>query len=252
MEQDTLKFLNKAYTLAAILVLGVLIFFVGQMVYQFKYLDQQIMNQITVSGEGKVYIKPDIAKVSLGVETTGLTTAEVIKKNTEKMNAVIQALKDQGIEEKDIQTANYSLSPLYNWTEAAGRVFQGYTLSQSINVKIRNFEKVGDILQQAVVKGANLTSNLQFTLEDPEQAKQEAREKAITAAKEKAQNLANASGINLGKIVNVYENYVYPMYDSVSIYGKGGGLEMESAPSPVIQPGETEISVTINLTYQIK
>jgi uncharacterized protein YggE len=103
---------DRFFMLIAILVLGILIYFVGQMVYQFKYLDQQTINQITVSGEGKAYVKPDIAKVSLGVETTGLTTAEVIEKNTAKMNAVIKAVKDQGVEEKDIQTANYSLSPL--------------------------------------------------------------------------------------------------------------------------------------------
>ncbi len=251
MEEQTIKFLNKVFMLAAILVLGILVFFVGQIFYQFQVLDQQNMNQITVSGEGKIYAKPDIALVSLGVETTGLTTADVIKKNTDKMNAVIQAVKDQGVEEKDIQTTNYSLSPLYNWTEAAGRIFQGYTLTQNLQVKIRDFTKVGDILQNAVSKGANLASNLQFTIEDPEQYKQEARQKAVEQAKEKAKNLAQASGISLGKIVNVYENYAYPMYESKAL-GLGGGAISSVAPSPTIEPGQSEIAVTINLTYRVK
>ncbi len=249
MEEQTMKLLNKTFTLASVLVVGVLVFFAGQMFYQSKIVDQQITDQITVSGEGKAYVKPDIALVNLGVTTQGNTTADVIKRNTEKMNVVIKAVKDQGVEEKDIQTTNYSLSPLYNWTEAAGRVFQGYTLDQSLSVKIRDFTKVGTILQQAVAGGANLTSNLQFTLEDPEKARQEAREKAIKVAKEKAQNLAEASGIKLGKIVNVYENYAYPMYDSRAL-GMGGAAP-ESAPAPVIQPGQTEIDVTINLVYRI-
>lgn len=251
MDEQITKLLNKAVWVAAILVLGVLIYFAGQMTYQFKMLDQQNMNQITVSGEGKVYAKPDIALVGLGVTTTGLTTADVITKNTDKMNAVIQAVKDQGVEEKDIQTTNYSLAPLYNYTEAAGRVFQGYTLEQDLQVKIRDFDKVGDILQKAVAEGANLTSNLQFTIENPEQYRQEARTKAIEQAKQNAQNLADSSGITLGKLVNIYENYAYPIYSATKAVGMGGGIA-ESAPSPVIQPGQTEIDITVNLTYRVK
>ncbi|KKQ21512.1 MAG: hypothetical protein US35_C0022G0007 [Parcubacteria group bacterium GW2011_GWA2_37_10] len=89
MEEQTIKFLNKIFTLAVVLVLAVLVYFVGQMIYQFKVLDNQIMNQISVSGEGKVYAKPDVAVVDLGVTTQGNTTADVIKINTDKMNAVI-------------------------------------------------------------------------------------------------------------------------------------------------------------------
>jgi hypothetical protein len=250
-ESKQLDLSNRFFIIIAILVLGVLIYFVGQMMYQFQSLDQQSMNQITVTGEGKVYVKPDIALVSLGVKTTGLTTADVMKKNTEKMNEVIKSIKDNGVDEKDIQTTNYSLSPLYNYTEAAGRVFQGYTLDQNLDVKIRDFTKVGDILQWAVSSGANLTSNLQFTVENPEQYKQEARAKAIEQAKANAMDLVKVSGITLGKLVNIYENSTYPMYNSTKAIGMGGGV-MESAPAPVIQPGQTEIDITVNLTYRVK
>jgi len=249
MEEQTTKIFNKLSVSFGLLVLGLLVFLAGQMFYSFKALDQQNMNQITVSGQGKVYAKPDIALVSLGVETTGLTTADVISKNTEKMNAVVQAVKDAGVEEKDIQTTNYNLAPLYNWTEGAGRIFQGYTLTQNLQVKIRDFTKVGKILQDAVAKGANLTSNLQFTIENPEQFKQEARAKAIEQAKQNAQNLASSSGINLGKLVNVYENYAYPMYETSKAVGLGGA---GMAPSPTIEPGQSEISITVNLTYRVR
>lgn len=242
---------DRFFMLIAILVLGVLVFFVGQMIYQFKYLDQNYKNQITVSGEGKVYAKPDIALVNLGVTTQGSTTADVISKNTQKMNAVIKAVKDLGVEEKDIQTTTYSLNPLYNYTEAAGRVFQGYTLDQNIEVKIRDFTKVGDILQKATAAGANLTGNLQFTIDNPEQLKTEARAKAIAAAKTNAQNLVKESGITLGKLINIYENYVYPMMYSNIAKGMGGGAS-ESIPEPQIEPGQTEINVTINLIYEVR
>src|SRR3989344_5583030 len=93
MEEQTLKFLNKIYFLAAILIAGTLVFFVGQMFYQSKILEFQNTYQITVSGEGKIYAKPDVAVVSLGVTTEAATVADVTKNNTEKMNAVIEAIK---------------------------------------------------------------------------------------------------------------------------------------------------------------
>jgi len=251
MEQETSQFLKRVYILAAILAAAAVIFVFGQIAYQQKYLSLQSQYQVTVSGEGKVYVKPDIATVGLGVTTTGLTTSDVISRNTTKMNVVIQAIKDSGVEDKDIQTTNYSLSPQYNYTEAAGRIFQGYTLEQNLQVKIRDFTKVGDVLQKAVVAGANLTSNLQFTIENPEQFKQEARAKAIEQAKNNAKNLAETSGIALGKIINIYENYAYPVMYNTAL-GKGGASMDSAVPAPVIQPGQQEIDVTINLTYQVK
>jgi len=123
-------------------------------------------------------------------------------------------------------------------------------LEQDVQVKIRNFTKIGDILSQATSKGANLAGDLQFTIDNPEQFKEEARAKAIAQAKANARNLAKESGINLGKIINVYENY-YPIAYNTSIKAMGGGIP-DSAPVPTIQPGQQEIDVTINLTYQVK
>lgn len=252
MEDQTKKFLDKTFMLAAILVVGILIFLVGQMIYQNKSLEQQNQNQITVSGEGKIYAKPDVAIVSLGVNTTGATVAAVTQSNTDKMNAVITAIKNLKIDEKDIQTTNYNLTPLYNYTEAAGRIFQGYTLDQNIQVKIRDFTKIGDVLSQATSNGANLTGDLQFTIDNPEQFKEQARAKAIAQAKANAQNLAKESGVNLGKLINVYESSnPYPVMYSNSAKGIGGGVP-EAVPTPVIQPGQQEIDVTINLTYQVQ
>jgi len=251
MEEQTLKFLNKAFWLAAILILGILVFFIGLMVYDFKFLGNQNQNQITVTGAGKVYAKPDVALVSLGVTTTGLTTADVIKNNTDKMNAVIQAVKGAGVDEKDIQSTNYNLYPQYNYTEITGRLFEGYTLEQNIQVKIRDFSKLGDVLSKATEKGANLAGSLQFTIDNPEQFKELARAKAIEQAKANAENLATTAGIRLGKIINVYENnYIYPEYSLNKAVGMGGGAA--SAPVPTIEPGQQEVNITINLTYQVK
>jgi uncharacterized protein YggE len=269
MEDKNFQLLNKAFILGAVLVVGVLVFFVGQLFLQNKAISQQNNYQITVSGEGKIYVKPDVAVVNLGVTTDGDTVAEATKSNTEKMNAVIESVKAQGVDEKDIQTTNYSLSPVYETittpvaydlkaeiyissiapTRTSSKV-TGYKISQNIEVKVRNFEKVGDILSKATGSGANQVGDLQFTIDNPEQFREQARASAIEKAKANAQNLAKTSGVKLGKIINVYENY-YPVYSSA----KGmGGATMDSAVPvvPVIQPGQQEVTVTINLTYQVK
>ena len=250
MDEQIKKLLNKTFMLAAILVAGILVFFVGQIIYQSQLLGQQNANQITVTGTGKIYAKPDVALVSLGVTNTGATVAIVTKGNTDKMNAVIEAVKGLKIDEKDIQTTNYSLTPLYNRTEKTGNVFQGYTLSQNIEVKIRDFAKIGDVLSQGTANGANLVGDLQFTIDNPEQLKDQARAKAIAQAKDNAQNLAKESGVKLGKLINVYEGYSPSpiMYSSAKMMN----AVPEAASVPTIQPGQQEVDVTINLTYQVK
>lgn len=268
MEQQIIKFLNKTFILAAILVLGILVFFVGQMAYQNKALDQQNTYQIMVSGEGKVYAKPDVAIISLGVTTTGKTVAEVTKSNTDKMNGVISAIKKLGINDKDIQSTNYNLSPNYeNITtplpaSAPGMMYaqpilptsttttlKGYTLEQDVQVKIRDFSKIGDVLAQATLSGSNLIGDLQFTIDNPQKLEDQARADAINQAKTNAGNLARESGINLGKLINVSEGYSPIMYNSLKAMApSAAGL----SSVPTIQPGQQEIDVTINLTYQVK
>lgn len=250
-EQKQFDVSNRFFLIATILVAGVVLYFAGQMFYQYKALSQQNVNQITVSGEGKVYAKPDIAIINLGVSTTATTVASATSINTEKMNAVIKAIKDLGIDEKDIQTVNYNLAPLYNYIEKAGRIFQGYTLSQNIEVKIRDFTKIGSVLSGGTDNGANLAGDLQFSIDNPEQLKEQARAKAIAQAKANAQNLTKESGIKLGKLINIYENY-NPYLSYSSVKGMGGAAMDSATPAPVIQPGQQEIVVTINLTYQVR
>jgi uncharacterized protein YggE len=263
MEEITVKFLKKTFMLVSILVVVLILFLFELMGYQQKMLDQQNQNQITVSGEGKVYAKPDVAIVSLGVTVQGKTVADVTKLGTDKMNAVIAVIKALKIDEKDIQTTNYSLTPTYensvtpvasmmypSGTVTNSSILSGYSLDQNVQVKIRDFTKIGDVLSQATASGANLVGDLQFTIDNPEQFKEQARATAIKDAKTNAQNLAKESGINLGKIINVYEGYNSSpvMYDSAKVMSAGAS---SSAPVPTIQPGQQEVDVTINLTYKV-
>src|SRR3989344_4172765 len=192
---------NKAFVLAIILVTGILLFLILKTVYNFQTLPQNYPQEIVVSGEGKVFIKPDVALVSLGVKTEEKKSVDAVNKNNEKMNAVIKGIKDLGVDERDIKTSAYNLYPVYSYTEK-GRIFNGYSLDQQISVKIRDFDKVSDVLDKATSLGANTISDLQFTVDDLEKVRADAREQAILQAKEKAIVLASQAGLKIIKLVD--------------------------------------------------
>jgi len=243
---------NRLFVVFAILLVGVLGFWTAKVFIDFQSLPNNYPREITVSGEGRTFAVPDIALIQLGAVTEGLKVGDVVKENTEKMNNILKEIKDLGIEEKDIKTTTYNLAPRYEWAEDGKRIFKGYTLTQQINVKIRNFEKIGDVLEKSTEKGANLVGDLQFSIDEPEKVRQEARKEAIERAKTKASQIATDSGLKLVKLVNVYEDY-YPRTYSDTLYksleATGGG---EIAAPPEIQPGEQEVTVTIYLTYRVR
>lgn len=242
---------NRFYTLIAIIVAGLIIYLLGNLAYHFASLPENAPQDLMVSGEGKAYIKPDIAILTLGLRTEGAKSVNVVQQNNAKMNDIIQAVKDLGIDEKDIKTTLYNLSPLYNYTEAKGRIFQGYSLDQQITVKVRDFDKISDVLDKATSKGATNVSDLQFTLDNPETAKAEARQKAIDQAKQKAADMAKSAGLRIMRLVNISENYNnYPQ----PVYGMGGAAMEKSISSiaPRIETGQQEIDVTVNLTYRVR
>jgi len=242
---------SKVYKLAIAIIILVALFYGGNLIYNFQTLPQNYPQEISVSGQGKIYAKPDVAVLVLGVESKGAKISDIVKDNTAKMNKIINDVKNLGVEEKDIQTTQYSITPEYNWTERAGRIFIGYVLNQQITLKIRDFEKIGSILDKATADGANTIGDLQFTIDDPEQVRAQARAKAIEQAKEKAKTLASQSGLRIVKLLNVSEGYVstpQPMYE------KAMGAGVVSLPSavPEIQPGQMEIDSTVTLTYRVE
>ena len=278
----TLDVSDRLYRIAIafIAVLGVV--GAGWVFSQFGALPQNAPHEISVSGEGKVYIKPDVALISFGVSSQAAKSQDAVNQNNTKMNAVIAAIKAQGVKDEDIQTTLYNLSPLYDYPvipyPAMGRggsaerdsmmiapsapvasspvyiqgqrVLSGYSLEQQVSVKIRNFDNINAILDGATVAGANTAGQLYFTVDKPEMARAEARQKAIVAAKEKARSLAKQSGLRVGKLVNVqegYNNYPQPMYAEAMAKDSGGG-----SVAPQIQTGQQEIAITVTLTYQVR
>ena len=248
--KHTFDLSDRFFMLLAVLIIAVAVFFIGTMWYRFSNLPQNVPQQISVSADGRSFAKPDIAQVSFGMNTQGQKTQDVVDKNNEVMNAVITSVKSLGVEDKDIQTTMYSLNPQYDYTQM-GRVFKGYSLDQQIMVKIRNFDKISDILDAAVAKGANTVSDLQFTIDDPIKAQAEARAQAIERAKEKAQTLVAGTGLKIDKIINISEGYAStptPMYDRAI----GGATAEIKNFAPEVQTGQMEINSTVTLTYLLK
>jgi len=214
----------------------------------------EFKNIISVEGSGKVTAKSDVAVINAGVLTEKTTVAQAQKENTEKMNAIVKALKnDFKIEDKDLKTSQYSIYPRYDWSGGLQRII-GYGVSQSVEIKVRDFDKIGNILAKAAELGTNSLSGPTFTIDDPEVYKAEAREKAIAQAKDKARVLADQVGIKLGPIVNFSENFggpIMPIYSRDLALGLGGGAE-KSLPAPDIQVGSEEVSVSVSISYEIR
>jgi len=135
---------------------------------------------INVSAEGKVTVSPDIAKLSFSVVSEGANSKLLAENNNKKMNAAIDFAKSQGIEEKDIKTTEYNLSPRYEYDEKTKKTFiSGYTLTQTVLVKVRDLNKVAEVLGGLPALGINQISSISFDIDEPEKYLSEARNQAL-------------------------------------------------------------------------
>jgi uncharacterized protein len=207
-------------------------------------------DMFTVSGNGEATAVPDTALTNFGVTKTASTVTQAKNEVNQSANKIIQGLKNLGIQEKKIKTTDYSISPNYDYTSGRNTVI-GYVVTQNLQVEITPIEKANQAVDMATKNGANMVGNIQFTVNDEKRTELEnkAREDAISKAKAKAQSIASASGINLGRLVNVQENNMSQrppvMYD---LKTAAGGAE--SQPATQLQPGENTVSVSVTLSYE--
>ncbi|MBN2087171.1 SIMPL domain-containing protein [Candidatus Peregrinibacteria bacterium] len=205
---------------------------------------------ITVSGEGSVVVKPDVAKITVSVVSEGKVINRVIGENNDKMNAITKKLKEIGMSADDITTSGYYLYPQYIYPEREMPTISGYRLEQTLALTIRKLDLVDDVIDAATNLGANNIYGLTFTLDDDTEVMNQAREEAFAAAKDKAEKMADAAGVNLGDVYSFNEGYYggqpTPMYGEAA-YGRGGG-----GGGADIQSGTQEYNVTVNITYEIE
>jgi hypothetical protein len=207
---------------------------------------------ITVVGVGKASGAPDVANISVGVETQADTVQQAVADNKAKMTQLLDALKALGIADKDIQTSNYGV-----YTErqpvpsSEGKGATGpttYHVNNQVNVTVRDVNKLGDVLDKAVAAGANNIYGISFSVDDTTRLQADARAKAVADARTRAESLAKLAGVTLGDVVSVSEviGSSVPMYDAPrAAMGLGGG-------GTPVQPGELEVSTSVQVTFAIK
>jgi uncharacterized protein YggE len=138
---------------------------------------------ITINVDGSSVIKPDVARLVLGVTSEAITVEEAQSKNTETMNKFLEGLKNLGIANEDIQTTNYNVNPIYNWTENDGRTLDAYEVSQQVTVKIKDTAKTSEVLSLAGSIGITNIGNLEWIVDDRDHYTDLARADALEKAK---------------------------------------------------------------------
>lgn len=256
MNEKTKSLLNIA------IIVGILVFAYAAMNFTGSYsksIQPSSFRSFSVSGEGKATAIPDVAQFTFSVITQGgKDIAGLQKDNANKTNSAINFVKSKGVDSKDIKTQTYNIEPryqYYNCPHPESSVapcpppdIVGYTISQTIQVKIRDFGKIGEIISGVVESGANSVSQLSFTIDNPDSAQNNARTEAIQKAKEKAESVAKAGGFHLGRLLSIEEGGGYvPVQRFAEM-----GMVQKSTLAPTIEPGSQEINVTVTLKYEIE
>lgn len=215
-------------------------------------------NTITVEGTGRAAMVPDTARITFTVIESSGEVAAAQDAATAKTDAAIALLTEQGIEERDVKTLSYNVSPRYDYNQqpcypgmmcpSGSPRITGYDVSQTIEVKVRDTEKAGEVLAALGGIGVQNISGPEFVVDDETAVSSEARAEAIEEAREKAKELAKQLGVRLGKVVSFSEGASGDMYG----YGKGGTM-MEAAAqrAPSLPVGENETEISVMITYEI-
>lgn len=219
----------------------------GPIPFYINSVTTQKNEAFTVTGEGEVFVAPDLAVLSAGITAEGPTVKAAREQINTAINKVSEAVKEVGVDAKDIQTRNYNINPSYDYSSGRQRI-TGYSASTNLSIKVKQIEKVNEVIDAATANGANQVGGVTFEVSDKTKAENEAREKAVLQAKQKAENAAKAGGFSLGRLINYNENFrgvlrPVPM-GAVSV--------LEKADATQIEPGSNEIKVSVTLSYEIR
>ena len=204
-------------------------------------------NGITVIGMGEAIGQPDQANITVGVETFSKEVELATGDNETTIQAILAALKEQGIAAEDMQTANYSLWAEQLYGDNGPEGIAGYRISNQVHVIIRDIDNVSDVLSAAISAGANNIYGVTFSVADPLALEAEARETAVANARERAESLAQLNGLEVGDVLEINEAFISQMPFSMMNMGGGGGGADAS-----ISPGQLSYQVQVQITYAIR
>ena len=214
--------------------------------------DLKRVHLLTLQGHGEVKAKPDMALVEMGTLSQAASAKAALAANTAKVNAIFAMLKANGIDDKDVQTSNFSVGPRYDNGSIPGHPpkIVGYEVTNSVIVTVHKLADLGGILDQAVELGSNQINNIAFGVNDPQPLQDEARKSAVADALRRAKMLAEAADTKLGAVASITEGG-----NSAPLPMRVRGMQMEakmaSAPVPMAQ-GEMTISADVNVIWELE
>ena len=206
---------------------------------------------ITVVGEGVVRARPDMAVVSIGVVTEAPRAADALSQNSRAMSDTIATAKEGGIAPRDIETDHISLNPQYSYPKPGARevrTLTGYEASNGVTIRVRAFDKLGELLDRLVSSGANRIRGIALTLADPEPLQDGARAEAMKNARRKAELLADAAGVRIVRLFSATEQYTQPPRPMMRMAASAPAAERAAVP---VEAGEQEIHARVSAVFEI-
>ena len=202
---------------------------------------------LSVSASADATRVPDVATLSTGVVTQAADANAALKANSVQMNKVVAAIRAAGIAERDIQTSGINIHPQYRYAENQPPTITGYQASNTVNIKVRDIGKLGEVLDALVASGANQVNGPSFDIDQPEAAYDEARQAALKKAQARAEMYAKSLGLRVRRIVSISEGGGFqppmPMMKTMAMDAR-----MESAP---VSPGETTLSANLDVVFEL-
>lgn len=232
---------------AAVCILAVLVGLAGAPMRRAQAEEKGMERTVTVSASGEVSADPDIATVSTGVMSEANTAREALDRNTALMAKLLAGVKAAGVDPKDIQTSNISVQPRYtNPREGQAPVINGYTVSNSVNIRARDLKRLGELLDSLVSLGANQMNGLTFEVSKAEALKDEARKAAIANARRRAELFALAAGAQVGDVISISEETSHP---GPRPYAMSRNVMAEAMP---VEAGTQSLEARVTVTWALK
>lgn len=215
------------------------------------HADEAPRPTLSLTGTGEILARPDMALIHSGVVTEAETARAALDANNEAIAAVIAAMKEADIEARDIQTSGFSVQPRYhypkNGDDAESPKIVGYSVTNSVAVKVRDLDTLGGVLDKAVTVGANRINGIDFIVSDADKRLDEARGLAIADATRKARIYADAASVELSRIQSIAEAGGFAPAPRKAMM-----MRAEAAAAVPVEAGEQSLSVTVSVTWEIK
>lgn len=214
--------------------------------------DSDSENTLQMNGNAEMMVMPDTATLNIGAEIMAPTAEEASQENADVMNAVIEELKDLGLEDEDIRTSSVSVRPEYNYGEGT-RTIEGYSASNSVQITTTNLDILGEMIDRSASAGANQIGGVSFSVSDEKQ--KELHEDLITEAVADASSKAEVLAENLGvEIVGVKSSSISDGTQPRTYYEESVAMDAAAAEKPAtpIEPGESRVSMSVRVTYIVQ